>query len=636
MRTPNDYMHSNVMGRQSLSRSSRFRKAVSRACLKWEIALRARRRTLWFLAALFILGLVTAAAFQQVRLVEDSSSALIRNQGRLVLQNRLLADASLIESCRKHDIVSRHGFFLNCLNETRSHLAKELEDRRDAGATAAESRELARIAAIVDSRLRTLEQHSSPQSSSSSSPFGSGYFEGQSSQLPNLILEPIEQMNREEQEELAGGAFIIKRAVTKAWVALGGAVLLWTVVLSVVFVKLNHEVRQRSNVQYYLRVAYAAVDEAHRHLNGIIESTPDCIAAVDQQLQWIALNTGYQRDFEGRYGVKPEAGMSVEECMSHQPEELQRLMGLWQRSLAGEAFTVTEERADLGAESTYEDRYYPIRDLNATVIAACHIARDISERKRFEKILLLQSEELRRSNAELEQFAYVASHDLQEPLRMVASYMQLLAERYQGRLDARADKYIGYAVDGARRMQALINDLLALSRVNSRGAEFERIDCNAIIHRVTHDLQMRIRDSSALIECDDLPTVSADPAQLAQLFQNLIGNALKFRSEDQPRVRITVRQQQNRWLFAFQDNGIGIAPEHAEQIFVLFQRLHSRHKYEGTGIGLSICKKIVERHGGTIWVESELGKGATFKFTLPVSRAGSTRPKQERKEAVNA
>ena len=228
-----------------------------------------------------------------------------------------------------------------------------------------------------------------------------------------------------------------------------------------------------------------------------------------------------------------------------------------------------------------------------------------------------QSEELRRSNAELEEFAYVASHDLQEPLRMVASYMQLLAERYQGRLDAKADRYISYAVDGAHRMQALINDLLALSRVNSRGSEFTLVDCEKVVRQVLHDLDVLVRESKAVVELGPLPTLLADERQMAQLFQNLIGNALKFRADRAPLIRVAAECDQDHWVFKVQDNGIGIAPEHTERIFIMFQRLHSRQQCSGTGIGLAICKKIVERHKGRIWVESEPGAGATFLFTLP-------------------
>jgi light-regulated signal transduction histidine kinase (bacteriophytochrome) len=185
-------------------------------------------------------------------------------------------------------------------------------------------------------------------------------------------------------------------------------------------------------------------------------------------------------------------------------------------------------------------------------------------------------------------------------------------------------------------MQTLINDLLALSRVNSRSSEFAGTDCNSIMRRVLHDLQMRVAESNASIESHDLPTVSADQAQLTQVFLNLIGNALKFHGEDRPCVRVSAQAQQDHWLFAVQDNGIGIAREHSEQIFVLFQRLHSRQKYDGTGIGLAICKKIVERHGGKIWVESELGKGSTFKFTLPIAPTILKQTYQLQTEEVHA
>ena len=611
-----------------------LRTSVARVRLKWGIVLRAKKRTLWFLAALMLLGFVAAAAFMQVRRVLDANTAASRAQGRLLMLETLLVDASRADSCRDHYIDSHPSFVLNCLADGRQAIDQQLALIRTNATGPTEGKAIDELRVIADSNLEALRSEISSQPQQLSLSAGKDYV--QTPALSGVIAAQIEAMKTQQQRVIADQDQAKTRAVTRAWLALTCGPLLSAVLLCTVFIKLNQEVRQRSNVQYYLRVAYAAVDEAHRHLSGIIESTPDCIAAVDHQLQWIALNSNYQRDFEGRYGVKPEAGMGIEECLTGRPKELANLIDLWRRALAGEAFTVTEERADLGAESTYEDRFYPIRDLNATVIAACHIARDMSERKRFEKILLRQSEELRRSNAELEQFAYVASHDLQEPLRMVASYMQLLAERYQGRLDAKADKYIGYAVDGARRMQTLINDLLALSRVNSRGAEFEETDCNAIIRRVLHDLHMRISESDASIEWENMPKVWADQAQLAQVFQNLIGNALKFRGEQKPWVRITASQERDHWLFALQDNGIGIAPEHTEQIFVLFQRLHSRHKYEGTGIGLAICKKIIERHGGKIWVESEPGKGSTFKFTLPVTAASFTKPHRPQLEEVHA
>jgi len=224
---------------------------------------------------------------------------------------------------------------------------------------------------------------------------------------------------------------------------------------------------------------------------------------------------------------------------------------------------------------------------------------------------------LERSNAELEQLAYIASHDMQEPLRMVASYLQLVAERYQGRLDAEADEFIGFAVDGAMRMQALINDLLAYSRVNTKARPFLPTDCRRVVETVLADLRMATEESGARIHVDELPTVMGDATQLAQLFQNLIGNAIKFRRAEAPEVLVSVEPAAEGWRFAVSDNGIGIESEYFELIFVLFQRLHGRRQYAGTGIGLALCKKIVERHGGHIGVSSQEGRGSTFFFTLP-------------------
>ncbi|MGH7181418.1 MAG: sensor histidine kinase [Nitrospiraceae bacterium] len=231
--------------------------------------------------------------------------------------------------------------------------------------------------------------------------------------------------------------------------------------------------------------------------------------------------------------------------------------------------------------------------------------------------------ELARSNADLQQFAYVASHDLKEPLRMVASYTQLLARRYKGQLDSDADEFIKYAVDGANRMQWLINDLLAYSRVSVQDKVFEEVDCNRVLEEVLSDLRMAIEESLAVVTHAPLPSVMADRLQLGQLFQNLIGNAIKFHGREHPRVYVSAERRPNEWLFSIRDNGVGLDPEYAERIFVIFQRLHTRDEYPGTGIGLAICKKIVERHGGRIWVVSQTGQGATFHFTLPI--AGQSR-----------
>ncbi len=242
---------------------------------------------------------------------------------------------------------------------------------------------------------------------------------------------------------------------------------------------------------------------------------------------------------------------------------------------------------------------------------------DITERKRVEEALQQTAEALERSNKDLEQFASVASHDLQEPLRTVSGFVQLLQKKYANQLDTEADTFIEYAVDGTRRMETLIKNLLAYSRVTTRGTELVPTDAGAALRQALDNLHATIQDAGAEITYGELPTVRADGTQLAQLFQNLIGNALKFHGGAPPKIHVDASRQGDHWLFSVRDNGIGIAPEFQDRIFLIFERLHSRQKYPGTGVGLAICKRIVDRHGGRIWVESKPGQGATFSFTLP-------------------
>lgn len=243
------------------------------------------------------------------------------------------------------------------------------------------------------------------------------------------------------------------------------------------------------------------------------------------------------------------------------------------------------------------------------------ISTEISQRKHLEQLMAQQIEELARSNAELEQFAYVATHDLQEPLRAVTSCVQLLKKRYTGKFDARADEYIAHAVDGTQRMYALINDLLIYSQINAAQSPAP-VDCSALLDNVLTSLKPAIAESGAVITHEPLPTVMGIPSQLIQLFQNLISNALKFREERPPEIRIGAVLTAGEWLFSVTDNGIGMEPQYCERVFRVFQRLHTRTEYPGTGIGLAICKKVVEQHGGRIWVESQPDHGSTFFFTI--------------------
>ncbi len=259
----------------------------------------------------------------------------------------------------------------------------------------------------------------------------------------------------------------------------------------------------------------------------------------------------------------------------------------------------------------------PVFDASGELVAISAIVRDITELKKADEILKFKLEELARSNKELEQFAYVSSHDLQEPLWMITGYLQLLQRRYQGELDDRADKYIHFAVDGAFRMQNLINDILEFSRVTTSTREPGPTKCEFILNQVLFNLKLFIKENKAIISHGSLPEVMIDSTQLVQIFQNLIINGIKFHSEVSPKIHISAEKKDHEWIFSVQDNGIGIDLQYSEKIFEIFKRLHKKEEYPGTGIGLAICKKIVERCGGRIWVESELGKGSTFYFTLP-------------------
>ena len=263
----------------------------------------------------------------------------------------------------------------------------------------------------------------------------------------------------------------------------------------------------------------------------------------------------------------------------------------------------------------------PLRKV--TLVSAVQVALRFRKRQYEIRDYLVERQhreaELQQVNEELRQFAYVASHDLQEPLRTVAIYVQLLAQRLHGQLDGETQEFMGYVVEGAQRMQALIIDLLAYSRVERQSAELTETDSEVVLEQALHDLRLAVAESGAVVTHDALPTVTAVPGQIRQVLENLLSNAVKFRGPEPPRIHLSAQRQGREWMFSVRDNGIGLDPQYAPRIFQMFQRLHTHREYPGTGMGLTICKKIVENHGGRIWVESKLGQGATFCFTLPVS-----------------
>ena len=358
-------------------------------------------------------------------------------------------------------------------------------------------------------------------------------------------------------------------------------------------------------------------EETQAHLAAIVESSEDAITSTTLDGRIVSWNWGAQC----LYGYTSEEVIGRTISLLYpavRPDELQSILDRIKRGDSVERFETVRVRKD-GRELRVALSVSPIKGPAGSVTGASAITRDITDRKRAEEALARRTEELARSNAELQQFAYVASHDLQEPLRTVANFAQLLSKRYRGKLDATADEFIDFVVDGVTRMQGLINDLLAYSRVGSRGKESGPADCGALLGRALGNLQAAITESGAQISHDPLPVVRCDGAQIMQLFQNLVGNSIKFRDRPPPRVHVAAARSAAEWVFSVKDNGIGIDPQYAGRIFEIFQRLHTPKEYPGSGVGLAIAKKIVERHGGRIWVESRLRQGATFFFTLPVS-----------------
>jgi len=351
---------------------------------------------------------------------------------------------------------------------------------------------------------------------------------------------------------------------------------------------------------------------------GLLEAAPDAMVVVDQRGEIVLLNLQAEKQFG--YRRDELVGQKVTNIIPQ---------GFAERLIADGARTAAEALAQQigtgielyalrkdGSGFPIEMMLSPLDSAQGVLVTAA--IRDITERKRSEAHLLKALGELKRSNDELEHFAYVASHDLQEPLRMVASYTQLLAKRYKGRLDADADEFIAYAVDGSNRMQGMIQDLLAYSRAGARNVKTLReISSEDALQEALTNLQVAIHESGAVVSHDPLPAITTDSTQLTQIFQNLIGNAIKYRRAEVPRVHISSAGNAAERTFAVRDNGLGIDPQYFEKIFVLFQRLHAREEFAGTGIGLAICKKMLEGLGGKIWVESQLEKGSTFYFALP-------------------
>jgi signal transduction histidine kinase len=382
-------------------------------------------------------------------------------------------------------------------------------------------------------------------------------------------------------------------------------------------VRLRQRITKLQKSETERKRAEIAAQETRRYAESIVETVREPLMVLDADLKVLSANRSFYNTFKVIPGET--IGNFIYDLGSRQ-WDIPRLRILLE---------------DILPKNTKFDNFevehnFPIIGHKIMLLNACRIYRkdigtqmvllaieDITERKRSEKELKKLSEELARSNADLKDFAYVASHDLKKPLQSIEGFVKLLARRYRGKLDDKADEFLEYIIDGAQRMQELIKDLLEYSQVGAKGKKLKSIDCSFVVGKAIGNLQTAIEESNAVVTYDELPTITANTSQMISLFQNLIDNAIKFRSEEAPRIHISAERKGKEWIFSIRDNGIGMDPNDSGRIFEMFQRLHGSTEYPGTGMGLAICKKIIERHGGRIWVESESGKGSTFYFTMP-------------------
>ncbi len=418
----------------------------------------------------------------------------------------------------------------------------------------------------------------------------------------------------------ASSEYLLVQRSWQRWALLAGG-LLFTGLLGILLLLVTGRTLEVEEVVGHRTADLVRTNEALRQseerFRSVVQSALDAIVLADENGCVVSCNRSAEQIFgytEQELAGRPLTVLMPVRYRDAHSSGLERFKSTGAHTVIGKVLELHGLRKD-GVEFPLEISISTWQTGQQSFFAG--VIRDITERKRSEEALRQSRSESQRKADELEQFAYVASHDLQEPLRMVISYMQLLEQKYKNRLDSQAEKFIEYAVDGSLRMRALIKDLLVYSRLGRSVEDFHTIDCGIIVSQVLSDLQVAIQEAGASVTYDQLPSITCDAIQVSQLFQNLISNAIKFRSNSTPHIHISADLKGREWLFCVQDNGIGISLEYNERVFLVFQRLHTRKEYPGTGIGLAICRKIVERHGGRIWVESEVGKGSKFYFTLP-------------------
>lgn len=390
-----------------------------------------------------------------------------------------------------------------------------------------------------------------------------------------------------------------------------------------IVVNILQDVTERTRDEQAIKSLHELAESQRRRLDSVISNLPGMVyeSVVDPTtgVQRYTYISPYAEQMYGYSAERIQSDPQFWQVLIH-PDDIPGMMqDVGRQMAAGESGRVAYRAIRADGEIRWCEAIFTMRkDSTGALIGTSGVVLDITDRKLAEQASALYAHELRRSNEELEQFAYVASHDLQEPLRMITSYLQLIEQRFATSLDEEAKEFINFAVDGASRMKTLITDLLTYSRVQRAKLEFSSVSLGAVVSSVTRGLELMIRETGAEIICEPLPEVIANEGQITQLLQNLIANAIKFRRDEPPKIHLGASREKAEWIISVRDNGIGFDDEYADRIFVIFQRLHGREKYPGTGIGLAVCKKIVERHNGRIWVDSKSGEGSTFYFSLPI------------------
>ncbi|NUN97018.1 MAG: PAS domain S-box protein [Candidatus Omnitrophica bacterium] len=579
-------------------------------------------RTFLFLFALALVALISVVALLSIRRFIEAAEQRSRAYSLIVTVGMI--EASLLRAeAEERGFVSTQS--RACLENHERALRQVDESLRSLRHLVADDPRYATravaIEAIVHEKKALMEQVVSLRETEGFEAAARGVATGRSLELSSRFHEIIREMEWIGHQDRELFHERVSRFGRRAWALVVIGTPLSIILLGGAFLWLNQETRQRE-------LALRSLQESEERFRSTFEQAAVGVAHVDPEGRFLRVN--------GKYCEI--AGYSSEELRTKRfqdithPEDLDTDLEFVRQLLAGERTTYSMEKRYIRKDGNpvwVNLTVSLVREPSGGPRYFIAMVEDITPRKKAAEALRAKSEDLGRSNAELEQFAYVASHDLQEPLRTVTSFVQLLGQRYQGALGAEADEFIHFIVEGVDRMKRLINDLLSYSRVRTRGQPHQAVDCEAVLGAALISLTTAIEESGAVVTSDPLPTVWGDDSQIQALLENLIGNALKFRSKETPRVHVSATRKGDLWDFSVRDNGIGIESQYFNRIFLIFQRLHTREEYPGTGIGLAICHKIVENHGGRIWLESKPGEGSVFHFLLPAPRSSATGAVQE-------